>query len=555
MANLLAGSSSPYLRQHADNPVDWRPWSQAALDEAAARDVPLLISIGYSACHWCHVMAHESFEDPAIAAVMNEGFVCIKVDREERPDLDAIYLDACQAMTGQGGWPLHAFATPDGRPFFAGTYYPPAPGRGLPGWTQVLAAISEAWRDRRKDLEDTGTRLSEALAGAAAFEPASDVPGPALLEAAVATMRKAFDSVHGGFGGAPKFPPSTALAFLLRRGELAMARYTLRSMAGGGIFDQVGGGFARYAVDATWTVPHFEKMLYDNALLAARYAEAAAVTGDATFGRVAERTLDWVLRDLGDDDGAFASALDADSGGVEGAYYVWTPAQVREVLADDDAAAAITWFGVTDEGNVGDGTTVLEIRGDEPGAEQAERILTALAAAREERVRPGRDEKRIVSWNALAITALATSAVRLGRADHLAAAERCAALILDRARDARGRVLRLIPSAGADVAEIPDGILDDHAHLLEALLALYDASFDARWFEAARELALVILRDFADPDRGGFFTTAVDHERLVARRKDLDDSPIPSGQATAALAFLRLDALTGDADLVAAAEG
>lgn len=557
MANALAASSSPYLRQHAGNPVDWVPWSQAALDRAAAEDKPLLLSIGYAACHWCHVMAHESFEDDAVAALMNEHFVCIKIDREERPDLDAIYLDACQALTGQGGWPLHAFATPDGRPFYAGTYFPPQPRHGLPGWSELLEALAAAWRDRREEVEATGGQLAGVLGGAAQLNPADAVPGEEFLQTALSAIAKGFDSVNGGFGGAPKFPPSALLAFLLRTDRLPMARYTLASMASGGIFDQVGGGFARYAVDATWTVPHFEKMLYDNALLASRYAEASAITGDADFGRTAERTLDWVIADLGDPDGGFASALDADSGGVEGSYYVWTAAQLREVLGDADGAVAIDWFGVTDEGNFEDGASVLEVRGFEPDPETRDRILEALAAARDARPRPARDDKRIVSWNALTVGALVESGVRLGRADHLAAAERCADLILRSARDAgTGRVLRLIPRDDDDRDGIPGGVLEDHAHLLSALVALYEATFDTRWVVAARELAAVVLRDFADDGPGGgLFTTGAGHETLIARRKELDDNPIPSGQASAAHALLRLHALTGEGALIEAAEG
>jgi uncharacterized protein len=553
MANALAASSSPYLRQHAENPVDWVPWSDAALARAQELDRPLLISIGYSACHWCHVMAHESFEDPEIARLMNEHFVCIKVDREERPDIDAIYMDACQMLTGQGGWPLNAFATPDGRPFFAGTYFPPQPGRGLPAWPQVVQALAAAWSERREEIEEQGSMLAQRLVGAAHVEP-GDLPGDDALRAAVVGLQQRFDSINGGFGDAPKFPPSTVLGFLLRRGELPMARYTLASMAGGGIFDQVGGGFARYAVDATWTVPHFEKMLYDNALLARRYAEAARATGDAAFGAVAARTLDWMLTDLADADGGFASAFDADSGGVEGSYYVWTPEQLREALSADDAAAAIAWFGVTDAGNFDDGATVLEARGIEPPAEQAERIRERLLEVRGERERPARDGKRIVSWNALAIAGLATSAIVLGRADHAAAAARTADLVLDRARDDRGRILRLIPAEGASADGIPGGVLEDHAHLLDALVVLYEATFEPRWLEAATSLADVLLRDFVDAERGGFFSTADDHEQLVARRKDLDDAPLPSGQASAALGLLRLHALTADADLLTAAE-
>ncbi len=552
MANALADSSSPYLRQHAENPVDWVPWSQDALDRAQASGRPLLISIGYSACHWCHVMATESFEDAEIAAFMNEHFVCIKVDREERPDLDAIYMDACQVLTGHGGWPLHAFATPDGRPFFAGTYFPPAAGRGMPSWRQVLEAIAAEWSERRGELEEQGALVAERLAGAARIDP-QELPGPDALDAAVAGLRQRFDSVNGGFGDAPKFPPATVLGFLLRRGELAMARYTLASMASGGLFDQLAGGFARYSVDATWTVPHFEKMLSDNALLARRYAEAAVVTGDASFGEVAQRTLDWAISELGDQDGGFASALGADSGGVEGAAYVWTPAQLRDALDADDAAAAIEWFGVTDEGNFEGGATVLEARGFAPPADQARRIRERLLQARAARPAPLRDGKRITSWNALMIGALATSGALLGRADHVAAATATAELILARARDDRGRLLRLIP-AGDDPGAIPVGVLDDHAHLLEALTVLYETTFDPRWLQEATALADVLLRDFLDPERGGFFTTADDHEQLVARRKDLDDAPVPSGQSSAALGLLRLHALTGDADLLAAAE-
>ncbi|MEH3052780.1 MAG: thioredoxin domain-containing protein [Patulibacter minatonensis] len=555
MANALAASSSPYLRQHAENPVDWVPWSEEALERAAALDKPLLISVGYSACHWCHVMAHESFEDPAVAAVMNEHFVCIKVDREERPDIDAIYMDACQMMTGHGGWPLNAFATPDGRPFFTGTYFPPEPSRGMPGWRQVLEALAEAWRERRDEIEEQGTMLTERLSGAAGVEP-GELPGSDALAAAVVGLRQRYDSVHGGFGEAPKFPPSTVLGFLLRRGELPMARQTLSSMASGGIFDQVAGGFARYAVDQSWTVPHFEKMLSDNALLGRRYAEAAVATGDGSFGRIAERTLDWVLADLADADGGFASAFDADSGGEEGTFYVWTAEELRQALGDEDADAALDWFGITPGGNFDGGSSVLEVRGVEPPAEQADRIRARLLEVRAAREAPARDDKRIVSWNALAVAALATSGALLGRADHTAAAVRCAELILARARTAEGggRLLRLIPVEGEGPEGVPSGVLDDHAHLLEALVALYEATFEPRWLDAATALADVLLRDFVDPERGGFFTTADDHERLIARRKDLDDSPLPSGQASAALGLLRLHALTGDEDLLTAAE-
>src|ERR1700712_664848 len=538
MPNALAGSLSPYLRQHADNPVDWHAWPPETLALAAETDRPLLISIGYAACHWCHVMAHESFEDPAVAAIMNEHFVCIKVDREERPDLDAIYIDACQAMTGHAGWPLNAFATPDGRPFYTGTYFPPTPGRGLPAWTQLLQAVADAWRERREELEQQGDQIAQALVGAAGLEPADALPGEELLERAAEDLRGGFDSVHGGFGGAPKFPPSTLLAFLLRRGELAMARATLRAMIGGGIFDQGGGGFSRYSVDATWTVPHFEKMLYDNALLARRCLEGARACEDPVMLRAGERTLDWIVRDLQLESGAFAGPLDGDPGGVEGSYYVWTPEQLTEVLGDD-AQAAARWFGVTADGNFEDGATVLEDRGPDPALQQRGRILSTLSEARNQRVWPERDDKAVVSWNALTIHALADGAIALERPDLLAAATRCADVLLA-ARDERGRVPRVLGGAAGG------GVLDDTTFLIEALVALYEAGFETRFLIAARELADVLLRDFSDDQRGGFFTTARDQEQLIARRKEVDDNPVPSGQASAALGLLRLHSLTGE---------
>ncbi|MDO9353409.1 MAG: thioredoxin domain-containing protein, partial [Solirubrobacteraceae bacterium] len=559
MSNTLAGATSPYLQQHADNPVNWVPWSPEALARAAAEDKPLLISIGYSSCHWCHVMARESFSDEAVAAIMNEHFVCVKVDREERPDVDAIYMDAMQHLSGPGGWPLNVFALPDGRPFYAGSYFPPSPRGDQPSWTMLIEAIVRLWRDRREEAETTGEQIVERLSGAIGIESASEVPDESVLEDALASLQKAFDSVNGGFGTAPKFPPSTVIGLLLRLHSLPMARYTLTSMASGGIFDQLGGGFSRYAVDAAWAVPHFEKMLFDNAQLAARYVEATDATGDERFGQIAERTLDWVIRDLGDEDGAFASALDADLGGVEGAYYTWTVDQVREVLGDEDAQVAIDWFGVTDAGDLEGGQNVLRAQGEAPEGAQADRIVSALLAARETRERPFRDGKRIVSWNALTIEALVKSGISLGRADHLEAAVRCAELLLERAADPRGegRLLRLIPVGDSEGERdaIPSGVLDDHSHTLSALIALYEATFETRWLTAARTIADACLTQFADPDGDGFFTTAHDHEQLITRRKDLDDSPIPSGGATAALAMLRLHALTGEDRWRSAAEG
>ena len=544
MANALAGESSPYLRQHRDNPVDWLPWGEEALRRAREGDRPLLVSIGYSACHWCHVMERECFEDPEIAALMNERFVCVKVDREERPDVDAIYMDAVQAMTGHGGWPLNVFLTPEQVPFYGGTYFPPQPRHGMPAWPQVLTGVSEAWQQRRGEIREQSSQLAARLVGGALLAPSDSPFDPAALDAAVAELRASFDAVQGGWGGAPKFPNASAIEFLLARGEHAMALQTLRSMAGGGIYDQVGGGFARYAVDATWTVPHFEKMLYDNALLARAYLHGWQVSGDPVLRRTAEETLDWVLREMTGPEGAFHSALDADSEGVEGRFYVWTTDELRAELGPD-AGAAIAWFGATDAGNFPEfpGSNVLESRGPEPEPAQRERIRATLLAARELRVRPGLDDKRLTAWNALMIAALAECGAVLEREDYLAAARRAAAYVRDEMRDADGRLLRTSDGTTAKL----NAYLEDHAFLVEALLALYEATFEPRWFAAARETADAMIARFADDERGGFFATSSDHEQLVARRKDLEDHPIPAGSSSAALGLLRLAALTGEA--------
>ena len=538
MPNRLAGETSPYLLQHAENPVDWYPWGEDAFARARAEDKPVLVSIGYAACHWCHVMERESFEDARIAGAMNERFVCVKVDREERPDVDAIYMDAVQAMTGHGGWPLNAFLTPEGVPFFAGTYYPPAPRQGMPSWSQVVAAIGEAWRTQRDEILETAQNIVPRLQGAAALEAADAELDPAGLDAAVATLRQAYDGEHGGWGGAPKFPAASVIEFLLARGEREMALHTLRRMASGGIRDQVGGGFARYSVDAEWVVPHFEKMLYDNALLARAYLHAFLVTGDGLFRRVCEETLDWMLRELRQEEGGFASSLDADSEGEEGRFYVWTPGQIRGVLGPELGEAAIRHFGVTEQGNF-EGTNVL-VRATPDPPELAE-IKAKLLAAREARVRPGLDDKRLTAWNALALAALAEAGAALERPDYVEAAASCAGFLL---RDMRedGRLLRTYNRGRAKLG----AYLEDHAFLLEALLVLYAATFDPRWFGAARELADQLLERFADPERGGFWSTAADHEPLVARRKDMEDSPIPSGASSAALGLLRLARLTGE---------
>jgi uncharacterized protein YyaL (SSP411 family) len=541
MPNALADETSPYLLQHRDNPVDWLPWGERALTRARELDRPLLVSIGYSACHWCHVMERECFENPEIAALMNEHFVCVKVDREERPDVDAIYMEAVQAMTGHGGWPLNVFITPEQVPFYAGTYFPPEQRLGMPSWPMVLGGVAKAWDQQREDIRAQAGAMVGRLSGASLLTPSEQPPGPEALVEAVAHLRRSFDSVHGGWGSAPKFPSASAIEFLLRRGEHPMALQTLRSMAGGGINDQIGGGFARYSTDAAWTVPHFEKMLYDNALLARAYLHGWQVCGDPILRRTAEETLDWVLREMTGPEGGFYSALDADSEGVEGRFYVWRMDELRGVLGED-AGVAIRWFGAGDQGNF-EGQNILESRGPEPEPDVRERIRAKLLEARSARIRPGLDDKRLTAWNALTISALAEAGAVLERDDYLDAARRAAAFLLETMRDDNGRLLR---SYNAGQAKL-NGYLEDHAFLLEALITLYEATFEPRWFAAARDTADTMIERFADTENGGFFQTSSDHERLVARRKDLDDNPIPSGSSSAAFGLLRLAALTGQA--------
>ncbi|MEP6955122.1 MAG: thioredoxin domain-containing protein [Solirubrobacteraceae bacterium] len=541
MANALARETSPYLLQHRDNPVDWMPWGDEALARARELDRPLLVSIGYSSCHWCHVMERESFEDEATAALMNERFVCVKVDREERPDVDALYMDAVQAMTGQGGWPLNVFLTPDQVPFYGGTYFPPQPRHGMPAWTQVVEAVSDTWAQRRDEVLEQGERLAAHLASGAkvAADDADLTAAP--LDAAVRGLHAGFDSVQGGWGGAPKFPAASVIEFLLGRDEPRMALQTLRSMASGGMFDQVGGGFARYSVDATWTVPHFEKMLYDNALLARAYVHGFQRSGDAILRRTAQETLDWALREMRGPEGGFYSALDADSEGVEGKFYVWTLDELRGALDPADTDAAIAWFGASERGNF-EGANILESRGPEPEVQQRLRIRAKLLEARSARVRPGLDDKRLTAWNALMIAALADAGAVFGRADYLDAARTAAAFVLDDLRTPEGRLLRTYNATSAKIA----AYLEDHAFLLEALLALYEATFEPRWFTEARTLADTMITHFADPELGGFFSTADDSPALLARRKELQDAPIPSGGASAALGLIRLARLTGE---------
>jgi len=536
MANRLANETSPYLLQHAHNPVDWYPWGEEALERAQREDKPILVSIGYSACHWCHVMEHESFEDEQTAADMNDRFVCIKVDREERPDVDAIYMEACQAMTGHGGWPLNVFLTPRQVPFYAGTYFPPEPRHGLPSWRQVLGAIDQAWHERREEIEDTSEQLVQRLRGGALLKPSDSELDPGKLDQAVAHLRSAYDPVNGGFGGAPKFPPSSAIEFLLRRGETEVTSHTLRAMASGGMYDQIGGGFARYSVDAEWIVPHFEKMLYDNALLARAYLHGWQVTGDPLFERVTRETLDWALTEMRAPEGGFYSALDADSEGEEGRFYVWTLDEVRELLGDD-ADSAIEHLGMSEHGNFEGKNIPVRAKDGLP-----ETIRLRLYQACSKRVWPGLDDKRLTAWNALMISALAEAGATLAEPRYLDAARSAAAFVLRSLRDDRGRLLRTYKDGEAKL----NAYLEDHAFLLEALLTLYESTFDPRWFAAAREIADSMIDRFADGERGGFFETSSDHEQLVARRKDLEDNPIPAGNSSAAYGLLRLAALSGE---------
>ena len=534
--NTLGLATSPYLRQHADNPVHWQQWTPRALAEAAARNVPILLSIGYAACHWCHVMAHESFEDDEVAAAMNAGFVCVKVDREERPDIDAVYMNATVALTGQGGWPMTCFLTPDGRPFFCGTYYP------KDSFLQLLSAVSTTWRDRRGEVEEASDRIAGELRKMAGGLPAGgpDV-APALCDHAVASVLGDQDTVHGGFGGAPKFPPSALLEALLRNYERTGSPAALRAvaragnaMARGGIYDQLAGGFARYSVDNAWVVPHFEKMLYDNALLLRAYAHWARRTGDPLARRVAAQTAAFLLDGLADTD-MFTSSLDADADGREGSTYVWSPAQLDEVLGSDDGRWAAELFAVTPAGTFEHGTSVLQLPADPDDPQRAERVRTALLAARLTRVQPGRDDKVVTSWNGLAITALAETGVALGNPELIQAARRCARALLD-THVVGGRLRRA--SLGGVVGDSP-GILEDHAMLATGLLALYQLTTEQAWLTTAAGLLDTALAHFEDPRRPGrWFDTADDAEQLMLRPADPLDGATPSGASSITEALL-----------------
>jgi uncharacterized protein YyaL (SSP411 family) len=534
--NALASATSPYLRQHADNPVHWQQWTPEALAEAAGRDVPILLSIGYAACHWCHVMAHESFESEDVAAVANANFVCIKVDREERPDLDAVYMNATVAMTGQGGWPMTCFLTPDGRPFFCGTYYP------KPQFLQLLDAVAETWRDRRDEVEEASDQVAGELRRMAAGLPDGGTEiDAALCDHAVEAILGDEDLERGGFGRAPKFPPSALLEALLRSFErtgsplpLAAVIRTGTAMARGGIYDQLAGGFARYSVDADWVVPHFEKMLYDNALLLRAYAHWARRTGDPLARRITAQTAGFLLDDLADGE-MFTSALDADAAGVEGSTYVWTPEQLSEVLGEDDGQWAARLFEVTERGTFEHGASVLQLLGDPDDAARFERVRLALLASRLTRVQPARDDKIVTAWNGLAITALAEASVALDVPPLLNAALRCAAALLD-LHLVDGRLRRA--SLGGVVGDSA-AILEDHATLATGLLTLYQLTGDEQWLRGATDLLDVALQHFADPERPGrWFDTADDAEALMVRPADPLDGATPSGASSIAEALL-----------------
>ncbi|HEY1522008.1 MAG TPA: thioredoxin domain-containing protein [Solirubrobacteraceae bacterium] len=549
MPNRLAGESSPYLLQHSDNPVDWNPWGEAALSRAGELDRPLLVSIGYSACHWCHVMAHESFEDPEVAALMDAHFICVKVDREEHPDVDAMCMEACQAMTGHGGWPLNAFLTPELVPFFAGTYFPPESRHGLPSWRMVLQAVADAWENRRQEIRQQGPEMLRRLGATATLRPADEPLSQEGLAAAAHGIRESYDRERGGFGGAPKFPQADVIEFLLARGDHEPALQTLRAMARGGIYDQIGGGFARYSVDAAWRVPHFEKMLYDNALLARAYLHGWQVSGEPRMAEVCSETLDWALRELAGPEGGFCSSLDADSEGEEGRFYTWTTEQIRTALSEPLAGQAIEHFGAVDHGNFERGLNVLQAS-DPPPAGLPE-IRCKLFGARMQRVRPGLDEKRLTSWNALMVAALAEAGAVLGNSAYTEAAVRCAEFIVGELRRDDGGLLRTWRDGRARI----DGYLDDYAFLLEALITLYESTLEPRFYHEAVQTADALIERFGDTERGGFFTTAADRTALPIRRKDLEDSPVPSGNSAAAFGLLRLALLSGAARYEQAALG
>lgn len=565
MPNRLAHETSPYLLQHADNPVDWWPWSSEAFEEARKRNVPVLLSVGYSSCHWCHVMAHESFEDQETAEYLNAHYVSVKVDREERPDVDAVYMEAVQAATGQGGWPMTVFLTPDAEPFYFGTYFPPAPRQGMPSFRQVLQGVHQAWDERRDEVAEVAGKIVRDLAGREISYGDAQTPGEEELAQALLGLTREYDPQRGGFGGAPKFPPSMVLEFLLRHhartgaeGALQMAQDTCERMARGGMYDQLGGGFARYSVDRDWVVPHFEKMLYDNALLCRVYAHLWRSTGSELARRVALETADFMVRELRTNEGGFASALDADSDDgtgkhVEGAYYVWTPEQLREVLGEQDAELAAQHFGVTEEGTFEEGASVLQLPVREAllDAEKVASIHERLLAARAERPAPGRDDKVVAAWNGLAIAALAETGAYFDRPDLVEAAVAAADLLVRLHLDEQARLTRTSKDghAGANA-----GVLEDYADVAEGFLALASVTGEGVWLEFAGFLLDHVLARFTDPESGSLYDTASDAERLIRRPQDPTDNAAPSGWTAAANALLSYAAHTGSEPHRTAAE-
>jgi hypothetical protein len=543
--NRLARETSPYLLQHAHNPVDWYPWGEEAFARARAENKPILLSVGYSACHWCHVMERESFENADTAALMNRHFVNVKVDREERPDVDHIYMQAVQSLTGHGGWPMTVFLTPDGTPFYGGTYFPPTDRHGLPGFPRLLTALAEAWTHRQGEVLQSGRQIADALGQTERLRRAATLLTEEVLASAFHGASAQFDEEHGGLGGAPKFPQPMIWDFVLRYARRSgneyarrMVHTTLVRMARGGMYDQLGGGFARYSVDAHWLVPHFEKMLYDNAQLASLYLHAWLALGDPECRRVAEETLDYVLREMTDPAGGFYSAQDADSEGHEGKFFVWTPEEIRAVLGAE-ADAAMAYWGV-DGGPNFEGTSILYLPG-EPDAERMAAARRKLYEARERRVRPGRDDKVLAAWNGLMGQALAEAGRALGRPEYLAAAVRNAEFVLGSMRR-DGRLCRTWKAGEARL----NGYLEDYSMVTAALVTLYESTFDRRWLDEARGLAAEMLRLFWDDTLEGFYDTGIDHERLIVRPRNLYDNAVPSGSSVAIETLLRLAELTGE---------
>ena len=552
MVNRLSRETSPYLLQHAGNPVDWYAWGEEAQAKARVEDKPILLSIGYSACHWCHVMAHESFENPDIARLMNANFINIKVDREERPDIDAIYMEAVQSITGRGGWPLTVFLTPKGKPFFGGSYFPPEDRHGLPGFPHVLRSVADAYRNRRREIDQAAAQITASLTPGAATEEGVTSLSVDTLNHAYSNLKLSFDWDNGGFGGAPKFPQPMALEFLLRYYRrthepeaLKMVTLTLEKMAAGGIYDQLGGGFHRYATDAIWLVPHFEKMLYDNALLSRVYLQAFLVTGRHEFRRIAEETLDYVLRDMTGSEGGFYSASDADSEGVEGKYYVWTPGEVINVLGGKTGGIVNGYYGVTAGGNF-DGSNIFHLTGELsaelPGSLMESRA--ALLTSRRQRIQPHRDEKVIASWNGLMLSGLSEAACVLGRGDYLKAAAANGSFLLSLM--AEGRYLRHTWKDGQAKTE---GFLEDYALVIDGLISLHQATFSGEWLRQAIRMAEIIVGEFWDESASAFYDTGKRHESLFIRPRNSYHNAVPSGASAAALALLKIARITGRADL------